>query len=412
MTNNRIIFSHPSGNANSRAVGEGLVNANILESFHTTIATYPSNIFGNLSNLPGMSEFKRRAYATELEKYSHLYPSKELGRLFALKLKFNSLITKELGRFSVDKVYQDLDMRIAKYAKKNNNYTGIYAYEDGALSSFKIAKEMGKSCYYDLPIGYWRAMRRLLGEEKDKNPDWAMTLGGFEDSQKKLDRKDEELALADRIFVASTFTKKTLEDYPHSLSPIEVIPYGFPTPNFNRQYESFKNNRKLKVLYVGGLSQRKGISYLFDAIKGLEQYIELTVVGRGNIEGCHALKKALSTSKYIPSLPHHEILELMASQDVFIFPSLFEGFGMVITEAMSQGTPVITTDRTCGPDIINNNEDGWLISSGQSLAIKEQLELILENKKLCEDVGRKARLTAMNRTWEQYAKETIQSLVS
>ena len=50
----------------------------------------------------------------------------------------------------------------------------------------------------------------------------------------------------------------------------------------------------------------------------------------------------------------------MKEHDVLIFPSLFEGFGLVITEAMAQGTPVITTDRTAGPDVISDNENGCL----------------------------------------------------
>lgn len=47
-------------------------------------------------------------------------------------------------------------------------------------------------------------------------------------------------------------------------------------------------------------------------------------------------------------MPHDQILNLMRTQDVFVFPSLFEGYGLVVAEAMSQGTPVITTSRTCG----------------------------------------------------------------
>ena len=55
----------------------------------------------------------------------------------------------------------------------------------------------------------------------------------------------------------------------------------------------------------------------------------------------------------------------MREHDVFVFPSLFEGFGLVITESMSQGTPVITTDRTAGPDLIKNDENGWLLKQVQ-----------------------------------------------
>lgn len=119
---------------------------------------------------------------------------------------------------------------------------------------------------YDLPIGYWRAMRYLLNEDREKNPEWAMTLGGFNDSEKKLQRKDKELQLADKIYVASSFTKKTLEMYPGKLADIEVIPYGFPPVNIDRKYDNIRN-RKIKVLYVGGLTQRKGISYFLKLLK-------------------------------------------------------------------------------------------------------------------------------------------------
>ena len=64
---------------------------------------------------------------------------------------------------------------------------------------------------------------------------------------------------------------------------------------------------------------------------------------------------------YLGPMPHDKVLQEMRKADVFIFPSLFEGFGMVITEAMSQGTPVIATDRTCAVDLIKNGENGWVI---------------------------------------------------
>lgn len=74
-----------------------------------------------------------------------------------------------------------------------------------------------------------------------------MTLGGFDDSEKKLERKDKELKLADKIYVASSFTKNTLEMYPGKLADIEVIPYGFPPVNTQRKYDDIQN-RKIRVL--------------------------------------------------------------------------------------------------------------------------------------------------------------------
>jgi glycosyltransferase involved in cell wall biosynthesis len=287
----------------------------------------------------------------------------------------------------------------------------VYAYEDGALASFTKAKQLDLKCIYDLPIGYWKSARLLMQNEFELNPDWSATLIGFNDSQAKLDKKDQELALADVIFVASSFTKKTLEDYPGILPEIKVIPYCFPEVKQKKEYQPLKN-RKLKVLFIGGLSQRKGISYLFEAVEGLEDKVALTVVGNKAVSNCNALNLALEQHRWIPSLSHDEVLSLMREHDVFIFPSLFEGFGLVITEAMSQGVPVITTDRTAGPDIIKDGVDGWIVATASSLAIKEVLLNILDNPELIEKVGVAAQNKAQTRPWSVYGQEMADALSS
>ncbi|GHV57246.1 hypothetical protein FACS1894182_05600 [Bacteroidia bacterium] len=404
----KILLSHPTGNSNVRGILIGLQEHEMLHSFHTSIACFEGSLLDKLAAISFLKEFRKRRFSGNVCKQTITYPYMELGRVFAQKLKINRWLTHEQGRFCIDQIYRQFDKRVAKYLTQHQNISAVYCYEDGALETFRQAKKMGIKCIYDLPIAYWRAMHRMLSEEKYKNPDWAVTLGGFNDSDEKLQRKDEELALANVIYVASNFTKQTLQEYPDILAPVQVIPYGFPPVNEARNYTSAQN-RKLKLLYVGGLSQRKGISYLFEAVKGLEKWTELTIVGKGNME-CEALKKALSDCTYIPSLPHSEILALMATQDILLFPSLFEGFGLVITEAMSQGTPVITTDRTCGPDMITSGHDSWLVEAGSASSIREQIEQILERPAMLKLTGQAAIQTAKQRLWSQYGLEMTESI--
>lgn len=406
----QVTIYHPFGNANTRAAVDGIYKQGILESFHTCIACFKGSPLYKVSSFGPLKEFRRRCFSPFLQEKTITHPFKELGRQLSPKFKLNFLITHEKGIFCVDNICHDLDNQVAKYVQKNKGkISGVYAYEDCALKTFSTAKNNAIKCIYDLPIGYWRSMRSLLNEEQTKNPEWAITLGGFNDSNKKLQRKDEELQLADKIYVASSFTKKTLEIYPGQLANIEVIPYGFPPVNTQRKYDDIQN-RKIRVLFVGGLSQRKGLSYFFEAIKGLDDKIEATVVGRGNLEACQALKEALSKVNYIPSLPHDEILKLMANQDLFIFPSLFEGFGLVITEAMSQGTPVITTDRTCGPDIMHNGIDGWIVKAGETKPIRDLLVTFISNPSILIKAGQAAMHTATQRPWSVYEKELAESV--
>lgn len=403
--NNKLIIFHPTGNMNTRAVVIGFTKKNLLKKFYTCIACFENTLLYKLSGLSFLREFRRRQFDNSLKAFTSTYSFWELGRHFSNKFKIFCLLRREIGFFCVDKVYQSLDNYVAHNLNKyRNSIQAVYAYEDCALKTFRKAKELQKLCVYDLPIGYWRSMRELLSVELENNPEWAMTLGGFNDSEEKLKRKDEELTLADKIYVASSFTKKTLDLYPGELADIEVIPYGFPPINEKRIYKPF-DGRKIKLLFVGGLSQRKGISYLFNAVEGLEDKIELTVVGRGNIESCSHLKQALGKVNYIPSLSHDAVLKLMAEHDLFIFPSLFEGFGLVITEAMSQGTPVITTDRTCGPDIIKNGKDGWIVEAGTHIPIRNLLFEIIQQPTLLHEIGRNALQTASSRPWSCYEEE-------
>lgn len=407
-----ILFSHPTGNQNVRSVVEALQKEHILQQFYTSVAVFEGDLYDRLANIKLFADFRKRRFSPKLKFQTKKYPQKELIRMLALKVGFHKLITHEKGKYSIDEVYRFLDKKVAQniLSYQNPSMKSIYAYEDGALESFKAAKEKGILSFYDLPIGYWRTARKLLSEELEKQPAWASTLTGFQDSEIKLQRKDEELELADHIFVASQFTANSLRDYPKKLPSVHIIPYGFPKVGQTRNYNFHLSKRPLRLLFVGGLSQRKGISYLFEAVKNLGNKVELTIVGRKASEGCKALDQALSKHRWIPTLPHHKVLELMRTQDLLLFPSLFEGFGLVITEAMSQGTPVITTDRTAGLDLITDGVDGWLIEAGSTRSLEEKIIQILDQPASVATVGKAAMEKAKQRPWNVYGKETADTI--
>jgi glycosyltransferase involved in cell wall biosynthesis len=407
----KVIVSHPTGNANVRAAAGGLSRADMLEKFYTTIAAFPGGWLDKVSNFGPLAEMKRRQYDMSIQPFTQANPWYETGRLLASKLKLHSLTAHEKGIFSVDGVYRQHDRWVASKLNglaRHNHHLAVYAYEDGAHASFSMAKKINMPCYYDLPIGYWRTAKRLLQNEIEKWPEWVSTLTGFKDSEIKLNNKDEELRLADHIFVASSFTAKTLLDFPGELAPVTVVPYGFPPVN---KKESYSPNGPLKLLFVGGLSQRKGIANLFTAVEKFGRHVELTVVGRKASENCLPLNQALAKHKWIPSLSHADVLNLMQTQDVFAFPSLFEGFGLVITEAMSQGLPVITTDRTAGADLIQHNENGWMVEAGSTLALEEMIEKLLSNRSLVADMGIAAQKTAEQRPWAVYGQELAEAII-
>lgn len=408
----KLVVNHPVGNANVRAALSGLYKAELLAEFHTSIAVFKGGMLDKSSEISFLTELKRRYYSSNLKKITRVQPWSELGRLSATKMNLKKLIKHEQGIFCIDNVYFNLDCYTASRLEQLTklNVKGVYAYEDGAINSFHEAKRLGIRCLYDLPIGYWRAARRFLEAEQDRWPAWTSTLTSLIDSPAKLERKDEELRLAEHIFVASKFTAKTLQEFPGHLAPVEIIPYGFPPVVARRQYGSTKT-RPLKLLFVGGLSQRKGIANLFAAVDAIGSKVSLTVVGRKANDECSALNISLAKHQWIPSLSHKDILQLMQEHDVLVFPSLFEGFGLVITEAMSQGTPVITTERTAGPDLIEHGYNGWLVEAGSTSSLQAAIEELLYKPKIVRMNGMAAIESAKLRPWEVYGQELATAIM-
>ncbi|MEO6722055.1 MAG: glycosyltransferase family 4 protein [Ferruginibacter sp.] len=402
----KIIFYHSQGNANVRASVNGLAEANLLHEFHTSIAVFPGSFLDSVGSIDFLSEIRRRRFNESLKPYTHTSPAIELGRLISLKAGLQKFTRHETGRFSVDASIRSLDRKVASGLKKakSKGITGIYAYEDGAAFSFKEAKQLGLQCFYDLPTGYWRAKLRILETEKERFPAWQSTIRGLIDSKEKLDRKDEEVKLADRIFVASRFTASTLQDFPGTLPPVEIVPYGFPNVDIPRQFENTKN-LPIKLLFVGSLSQQKGIAHLFQAVDALGKSVTLTLVGRKANDDCDVLNAEVAKHRWIPSLPHDKILQIMREHDVLVFPTLFDGFGLVITEAMSQGTPVIATFNCGGPDLIDHGKNGWLVKAGSTAELQTVIEGLVENPESIIKAGQKAMETARLRPWSVFRRE-------
>lgn len=176
----KLILSHPTGNAFSRALAERLAQKDQLAAFHTSVAIFEGSVLDMLGGLSPLREMRRRRYKAELRPYIRTTARHELGRMLSGRLGLSHLTRHEAGLFSIDSIYGRADRRAAKSVTgaKGRGIDGVYAYEDAALASFLAAKAEGIKCIYDLPIAHWKLGRRLMTEESERVPEWAPTLGG------------------------------------------------------------------------------------------------------------------------------------------------------------------------------------------------------------------------------------------
>jgi glycosyltransferase involved in cell wall biosynthesis len=281
------------------------------------------------------------------------------------------------------------------------------------MTAFKISKIHPKILFQYHPQS--GCVKEILQDEIDKNPAAKKTIleeTEFRYSKKQLDDSVREVELSDFAVGASTFTLKTLIKQGMAENCVHMAPYGVNIKDFKPRRD-FRKIDKMRFLFVGSFSQRKGISYLLQAFKELEnegENISLTMAGRGIMDYDLVKSYELKCLETHVNLPLEKLVELMQESDVFVFPSICEGFGLVLIQAMATGMPLITTYNTSGPDFIEEGKDGFLIEAQDVEAIKNKVRYFLQNPDEVKRMGQNAILKSKDFTWERFSAEIIKSV--
>jgi len=412
----KILVSHPHGNRNVRSIVKAFDERSFLAEFDTTLAINPDAFW--LKALPGgvRQEMLRRTFPLDAKKIIG-HPLREVVRMVAPRIGMKNLVTHETGWASVDGVYKDFDASVAGRLSSisgKQSLDAVYAYEDGALETFARAKQLGLKCIYDLPIAYWETGRRLMMEDAERLPKWAVTLGGgIKDSQQKLDRKSKELELADMVVGPGSFVMDSLPLWAKD-KRIVMAPFGSPVAtgqndNHNMTAAELKN-KPLRILFVGSMGQRKGLGDLFAAVKLVNSKdVELVVMG-SMLAPMEFYKAELPNFTYEPGRSHDQVLALMRSCDVFCLPSIVEGRALVMQEAMSQQLPLIITPNTGGADLIVEGKTGFLVPIKSPAAIAEKINWFLEQRDQLPKMGLLAQQHASTYTWENYGNQVVDAV--
>ena len=159
-----------------------------------------------------------------------------------------------------------------------------------------------------------------------------------------------------------------------------------------------------RVVYVGQLCLRKGIPYLLEAWSKLQlKQAELLLVGDLVDEMKAILQHHLGHSTTITVLPHTKNpVSTYQQASVCILPTLEDGFGLVVLEAMACGIPVIVTEHTGAKDCVRLNADGFVIPPYNADAIADSLLYCYHHRDQLKEMGRNARQQAEQFSWTRY----------
>ncbi len=292
---------------------------------------------------------------------------------------------------------------IARYAIKNNA-DAVIMYDTNAERCFSILKKKAPNI---IRIQDVSAINRLYMKdvyEKDmkRSPECAQQLmkeRGFLFDEKSQASWKNEIALSEYFIVPSEIVRTSL--LYSGVKPAQIFdcPYG---TYFEIQKSEYSKHEKLKVLYVGNVTQMKGIFYLLEAAKKLpKEKFEFTVVGKYG-EKSEILEKYRKYVHFTGFVMHERVKDYLEQADVFVFPSLGDSFGLAVLEALSYGVPVICSDHAGAADAIADGKNGFIVPVGSSEAIIEKLQYCYNNPEFMKRAKQAAYETAEKYSWSNY----------
>ena len=362
--------------------------------------------------------------AKQLEKKSHLkqlitsFPSFKVREWEVAQGRITSLFVIEVVRRLLSKTWffnSKLNTKIkkvygfvsSKLLKKNID-AFIFFAGNGFNSKIVMKLQLDNTiCIADEGSAHILSQRKLLEDE--------YKMLGLEyitkQTQDLLEETLLEYKISDYITVPSSFVKRTFIEQGFDESNIFVNPYGVDLSQF-KQIE--KDDDVFRVIYCGRLSIQKGSHYLLEAIYGLNMdNFELWHVGGIDNEMKPYIEKFKSKKIVFKGAQRQEELYKFYSQgSVFILPSIQDGFGMVIFQAMACGLPVILSENTGAYDVITKDgEEGFVIPIRSVGAIQEKITYLYNNRNICKQMGERAKKkVSEGYTWDDYGDRYIEFL--
>jgi glycosyltransferase involved in cell wall biosynthesis len=241
----------------------------------------------------------------------------------------------------------------------------------------------------------------IVAEEAERWPGWIRNVPP--PRPRLQERAAAEWEAASLVLVNSEWSRDALVDQGVPEEKIIVVACAYEPPtDLNAQPPNANTEGPLRVLWLGSVILRKGIPYLVKAARELaDRNIEVTVAGPLGITD-EAVRRAPDNVTFVGRVPRDRTSALYRAADVFVFPTLSDGFGITQLEAMAHGCPVITTPN-CGR-VVTDGEDGRVIPVRSSEALAEVLASLDDERARVAEMGRAALETAQNYTLDAYAR--------
>jgi starch synthase len=288
--------------------------------------------------------------------------------------------------------------KMQKRARQSGRVDALIGLAGSGLSTGRWLQSEGGKFICDRGSTHQRYQEQVVSEEYRR---WGVNIP-VSDIRDTL-REEEIYAMADAITVPSHFAERSFVEMGVPAEKIKVIPYGVRLEAFQPAVPAPEG--AFDVLFAGAVGLRKGIPCLLEAFAALKHPRKrLRVVGfpQPDMRDVWA-KLPKEDVEILGPVPKKELARLMSCSHVLVLPSVEDGFGLVMAEAMACGCPVISSTNTGGEDLYINGVEGFIVGVNDARAVTDRMQVLADDPALRERMREAGlRRVQMIGGWSQY----------
>lgn len=400
----KIIVTH-EGKQHSFRTAEALLQKGYLYKYITTIYDKPHSLTRIVKHLlRGDAKKKCASHRDEALPDSMVLQYCEWKGLLRLLLSKIPALYKHFPHY-YDWLHDSFGRRVAEYAIRNN-VDAVIMYDTNANECWKILKEKAPQIkrIQDVSIANRLFMKENFVKDIERTHDETIKVEQAELwDENNCKRYLEEIRDSEYFLIASNVVKRSMMFSGVREEQMFMAPYGVDFNKFNFvQKQSLQ--KPLKLVYVGQVNYRKGIHHLLKVMDSFnEDEVELFLAGGyADTTPFYQQYKNRRNIHFLGFVTRDVLAALYQKCDVFVFPTLGEGYGLVILEALSCGVPCIVSDLAGGDDAIIEGYNGFKFEAGNDVDLKNKIQWFLDNPEKLPEYSQNSRKSVEKQTWQSY----------